>query len=77
MTIDEAKEAVKNRATVWYKGVPWIANGIISWYQHTGYGIGWRNSIDLVPMNGSRSCTQALVSECSLEVKAADERSRG
>ena len=72
MTIEEAKEAVKNRAAVWYNGVPWIANGIISWYQRTGYGIGWRNSIDLVPMNGSRSCTQALVRECSLEPKASE-----
>ena len=72
MTIDEAKEAVKTRQRVMYKGVPWIANGIISWYQRAGYGIGWRNSIDLIPTNGSRSCTQALVRECSLEPTASE-----
>lgn len=70
MTIEEAKEAVKNRATVWYKGVPWIANGIISWYQDHGFDKGWRNSLDLIPTNGSRSCTQALVRECELKEPA-------
>ena len=66
MTIDEAKEAVRTRASVWYNGVEWKANGIISWYQDHGYDRGWRNSLDLIPTNGSRSVTQALVRECSL-----------
>ncbi len=37
MTIEEAKYAVKSRATVLYNGAAWRANGIISWYEKKGH----------------------------------------
>ena len=66
MTIDEAKEAVKNCTPVWYNGEEYRVNGIISWYQRHGFDQGWRNTLDLIPVNGAKSCTQALMRDCSL-----------
>ena len=66
MTIDEAKAAVKNRSRVIYNGTQWIANGIITWYEDKGIYQGWKNSLDLIPVNGSCSRTQALIRECTL-----------
>lgn len=66
MTIDEAKHAVKNRSRVIYKDTEWIANGIITLYESKGIFCGWKNSLDLIPINGSYSRTQALVRECTL-----------
>lgn len=66
MTIDQAKEAVKSRAPVWYNGEEYRANGILTWYKCHGFEHGWRNSLELIPVNGARSYTQALVKDCSL-----------
>lgn len=66
MTIEQAKEAVKNRVIVMYKGSAYRANGIITWYKFSGYDSGWRNSLDLIPTDGTRSVTQALVRDCTL-----------
>ena len=71
MTIDEAKEAVFNRTPVYYKGVPWIPTEIVSWYQDHGFDRGWRNSFTLICPDGIRSCTRALVRDCSLEPEGA------
>lgn len=66
MTIDEAKEAVRTRTSVWYNGAEWTAAGIISWHKDQGYDRGWRNSLYLIPADGTRSVTRALVRDCSL-----------
>lgn len=71
MTIDEAKEAVMNRDTVYYRGIPWIPTEIISWHQDHGFDLGWRNSLTLISPDGVRSCTRALVRECSLAPEGA------
>lgn len=66
MTIDEAKLAVQQKLPVIHNGIEYRANGIITWYKHSGYDSGWRNSLDLIPVNGARSYTQALVRDCEL-----------
>lgn len=67
MTLDEAKDAVQHRKRVIFNGAEYIANGIITWWDnHSGVHQGWRNSLDLIAVNGSSSCTQALVRECTL-----------
>ena len=66
MTIDEAKKVVETRTPVFYNGAEWTADGIISWHKDQGYDRGWRNSLYLVPTNGSNSVTRAPVKDCSL-----------
>ena len=66
MTLAKAKEACEKRLTVTYNGALWKVNGIFTWFEQKGMFRGWKNSLDLIPCNGSNSRTQALVRDCEL-----------
>lgn len=67
MTIDEAKDAVKDHRIVIHSGFEYYAVAIITWHKDHGQDYGWRNSLRLVPLNGADSVTEALARDCSLK----------
>ena len=66
MTIDEAKEAVVCGLPVYFRGIEYRAVEIVTWADTHGADKGWRNSLTLIPTDGTSSQTRALVRECEI-----------
>ena len=62
MTIEEAKQALKDSTVVIYKGHEYYIEHIQTYYEN-----GFKNALFLVPCNGINSATVARMRDCEVK----------
>lgn len=67
MTSEELNSALKEDLIIIYEEAEYKLDFVKTWYQRTGFDKGVRNTLVLIPCNGSNSITQALMRRCELK----------
>ncbi len=67
MNTEDLNLAFKEDATILYNGAEYKLDHVKTWYQRRGLDKGVRNTLVLIPCNGSNSTTKALMRLCELK----------